>query len=366
MNPTRGPPCPYFGQCAGCDLQNLEYEEQLSRKKAELSRLTGTEPQSISLHFGPELGYRNRMEFLFLPDGIGLRRKGAPGQIVKIEECKICLPRINQLLKELNTSFTRNSDTFRYAVIRATSTSDCISFVLRENSAHLKEAIDKIKAFSSTSSAKNILITYTSPEQDEQTSGEFFVVKGKDTLEQELLSKSFGFSAQGFFQNNTAVAEKLQRYVHSLLNGYDTKNSILLDLYAGVGTFGIINSALFREVLIVESFDGCTKSAEENLALNNVKNAKIFTLEAHSIGRLKVNGDCYVITDPPRSGMSEKAIEQIKHLKPKAIIYISCNPAQLAKDLKKFRQYELKTLALFDMFPQTRHIEAVAELKLEE
>ena len=362
----RQPPCRYFGECAGCDLQSLEYSEQLSKKKAELSRLLGTE--DISLHSGPEFGYRNRMEFLFLPDGIGLRRKNYPARLLKIEECKICNQRLNRLLQDLNQNFSYNSTgsnaALRYAVIRATSESDTISFVLNESSPLLKEAVQKIKDYSKASPAENILITYTNPEEDAQSSGDFFVVKGESFLKEKLLNREFTFSSQGFFQNNTAVAEKLHDYVTSLLKRYDTKNSTLLDLYAGVGTFGIINSPLFKQVLIVESFKGCTDSAEQNLKLNSVKNASIFRLEAHSIGRLKILGDTYIITDPPRSGMAEKAIEQIKRLKPKAIIYISCNPIQLAKDLKKFRSYELLSIALFDMFPQTRHIEAVAELRL--
>lgn len=354
----------------------MEYSEQLSEKKRQLSRLLTAPEESIAIHHGPELGYRNRMEFIFCKEGLGLRAKRAPDKIAKIEECPICAARINLLLSGINASFSSNDafshqnqdGAFRYAVIRATSLSDSVSFVLNERSPRLNQAIEKIREYAKTSPAKNILITYTNPDDDEQTSGEFFTVKGEPTLKENLLGRQFTFSAQGFFQNNTSVAEQLQDYVRTILEKYgfqNTKTSALLDLYAGVGTFGIINSHLFSQVFIVESFPGCTKSAEENLKLNNVKNASIYTIEAHSIGRLKINQDCYAITDPPRSGMAEKAIEQIKRLKPKTIIYISCNPRQLAKDIPKFKSYTLESVALFDMFPQTRHIEAVAELKQE-
>jgi len=372
----RQPPCPYFRECAGCELQEWEHNKQLEQKQRQLSRhLTGLiSPEAITIHHGSEFGYRNRMEFLFYKDGIGLRSRESPNKIARIESCMVCSERINQLLATLNTFFKDNDvfqpgkqdGAFRYAVIRATSLSDSVSFVLNERSPGLPSAIEKIKSYAQTSPANNILITYTNPDDDEQTSGEFFAVKGEPILEENLLGKEFTFSAQGFFQNNTSVAEKLHEHVHSLLQKYGpqpgTKTATLLDLYAGVGTFGIINSPLFSQVFIVESFPGCTASAEENLRLNAVKNAKIFTLDAHSIGRLKIPGDCYVITDPPRSGMAEKAIEQIKRLKPKAVIYISCNPYQLAKDIPKFKSYSLESVALFDMFPQTRHIEAVAEL----
>jgi 23S rRNA (uracil1939-C5)-methyltransferase len=319
---------------------------------------------NISIFPSPEFGYRNRMEFLFLRSGLGLRQKDAPGKTLPIKKCEICTPRINHLLSELNESFTMNPDALRYAVIRSTSSSDSVSLVLKDNSKDLKQAIEKNRAYLQTSSASNILVTYTSPDEDEQTSSDFFVLKGEPFLKEQLSGMTFTFSAQGFFQNNTYIANKLHEYVTMLFNNYDTKNSALLDLYAGVGTFGIINSKLFSKVYIVESFPGCTASAEHNIKLNNIKNANISTLDARSIGRLSIDKDCYVITDPPRSGMDEKAIEQIKHLKPKAIIYISCNPHQLAKDLKKFKSYTLSSLALFDMFPQTQHMEAVAELRL--
>jgi 23S rRNA (uracil1939-C5)-methyltransferase len=383
----RQPPCPYFGECAGCDLQNLEYSEQLERKKHELARLISSKikPDQIAVHHGPEFGYRNRMEFLFTKDGIGLRSRESPNKTIKIDECRICVPKINSLLTDLNSFFSDNDffspqksqttqspgtqsrgaqGALRYAVIRATTQSDSISFVLNERSPGLKDAVEKIKAYSLTSPAKNILITYTNPDEDEQSSSEFFIVKGEAVLKETILGKEFMFSSQGFFQNNTIVAEKMHEYVQSLLKKYDTRTTSLLDLYAGVGTFGIINSSLFSQVFIVESFPGCTQSAEENLKLNTIKNAKIYTIEAHSIGRLKINGSCYIITDPPRSGMVEKAIEQIKRLKPKAIIYISCNPHQLAKDIPKFKSYTLESIAIFDLFPQTRHFEAVAELVL--
>lgn len=373
----RQPPCPYFGECAGCELQEWEHPKQLEQKQRQLSRLLDglIKPEAITIHHGPEFGYRNRMEFLFTREGIGLRSKDSPNKIIKIENCMICSEKINILLSEINSFFKENDafqpgkqeGTFRYAVIRATKDAETISFVLNEKSPGLKAAIDKIQEYSKLSPARNILTTYTNPDDDEQSSGEFFVVKGESILKESLLGKEFTFSAQGFFQNNTEVAEKMHEYVNVTLRKYGeaaTKKAALLDLYAGVGTFGIINSSLFSQVFIVESFPGCTQSAEENLKLNSIKNATISTIEAHSIGRLKIPGDCYVITDPPRSGMAEKAIEQIKRLKPKVIIYISCNPYQLAKDIPKFKSYSLESIALFDMFPQTKHMEAVAELKL--
>ena len=138
----------------------------------------------------------------------------------------------------------------------------------------------------------------------------------------------------------------------------------MLDLYAGVGTFGIINSGLFKEVYIVESDKNCIDAAKINIKNNSIKNAKEILLDAMKLKQLTLPKDLFVITDPPRSGMHPKTIEQLKNLKPKIIIYVSCNIEQLSKDLNKFSDYSIKSAALFDLFPQTPHIEAVVELVL--
>jgi len=137
----------------------------------------------------------------------------------------------------------------------------------------------------------------------------------------------------------------------------------LLDLYGGVGTFGIINSDLFKTVKTVESFEGCVDAAKANIELNGVKNTEAILLDAMHLKKLDLQSPLFVITDPPRSGMHQKTIEQLIVLKPKLIIYISCSIQQLEKELPKFlKHYKLKSAAIFDLFPQTNHMETVVEL----
>jgi tRNA/tmRNA/rRNA uracil-C5-methylase (TrmA/RlmC/RlmD family) len=171
---------------------------------------------------------------------------------------------------------------------------------------------------------------------------------------------------QGFFQNNHLMAEKMQAYVHNILRKHDTNEAHLLDLYAGVGTFGIINSSLFKNVTIVESVKECIESAQKNIADNNIPNANPFMIDAMNLKKLTLPAKLFVITDPPRSGMHPKTIDQLKKLRPRVIIYVSCNVQQLGKDLPKFSDYEIRSAALFDLFPQTPHSEAVVELVLKE
>lgn len=364
------PKCKYFGECGGCRLQHIPYELQLENKKAFLSRAIGFE--DVQVVSAEPYGYRNRMDFIFHPKGLGLRQKDKWYQIVDLQLCEIANLRIMELFNEVKAFFKdvdyfdmkKQSGTFRYCIIRAPNKSTSISFVLNEDSTRLMDAVDKIREFSSKTTAQNIVVTYIPSKTEASVSSEYFVIKGSENLTEDFLGKTFTFSVQGFFQNNSAMAEKMLKHSNDLLVKYDTKNAALLDLYGGVGTFGIINSSLFKQVFIVESFKGSIDSANNNILTNNMGNTKAICLDAEKLVKLDLPKPLYVITDPPRSGMAQKTIQRLNDLKPEVLIYISCNVEQLSKDLPKFKAYQIKSAALFDLFPQTPHSEAVVELVL--
>jgi len=229
-------------------------------------------------------------------------------------------------------------------------------------STKLEEATALIEAFAKTSTAQNILVAYAPCDTEISISEDFFVVKGKDVIKETLLGKTFWYPIQGFFQNNTVMAEKMQAYVNTLLKSHQTQNAHLLDLYGGVGCFGIINAALFKSVVIVESVKPSIDQAEKNIQENKIANAQAIVLDAAQLKKLTLPKPLFVITDPPRSGMHPKTIEQLNILQPEVLIYVSCNIDQLGKDIPKFKNYQLKSAALFDFFPQTNHAEAVVEL----
>ncbi len=361
--------CPYFNICSGCDLQHLDYAQQLQQKKSQIAQLLTV--QEIPVFSNHPFHYRNRMEFLFHPKGLGLRKKNNSTEIIDIVQCPIALPEINQLLAEVRLFFSSvdhfnlktKKGLFRYAVIRATLAGDCsISFVLNEDASNKEEGIKKITEFAKNCTAKNILITFVPADLDEAYSSSYLVVKGNDYLQENLCKKQFHFPIQGFFQNNPALAEKMFNYTKELLQNYNTKEAELLDLCSGVGCFGLVNSNLFKKVMLVESFAKSISYAKKNILLNKCNNISAFSLQSHQLGRITFSDQLFVIADPPRIGLDQKTINQLNTLKPKVILYISCNPSQLAKDLPKFKQYTLKSAALFDLFPQTRHSEVVVEL----
>lgn len=376
---TREPKCPYFAlpntgyrdKCGGCVTQHIPYEVQLENKRNRLSH--AAQFDDIQVFSGEEFSYRNRMDMVFTDEGIGFRQKKSWRWRVDIKQCAISNDRLNELITEVRESFSDADDfepkehtgTFRYAVIRTPQNDSSISFVLNKDSSKCRQAVERIQEFAKRTSANNILVTYMPAKTDMSYGEDFIVIKGSDMLTETLMDRTFRYSAQGFFQNNHKMAEKMHEYVHGLLASYsDAENAHLLDLYGGVGTFGIINADHFETVTTLEGFQGCTDAALKNIELNNTPNVEAICMDAMQLKNLRLpNKPLYVVTDPPRSGMHPKTIEQLIRLQPERIIYISCNVKQLEKDLPKFKKhYHLKSGALFDLFPQTNHMESVVEL----
>jgi len=361
------PKCKYFGKCGGCTSQHIDYATQLENKKRLVQQGLGVD--DIEVFSGASYEYRNRMDMIFNSKGIGFREKGRWYKIVDIDKCAISNNKLNKLIKEVREFFhnpdyfdiKKKTGTLKYAVIRTPSKSSSISFVLNSESRNISNAIELIKRFSEQTSADNIIITYASPASDLSVTDDYFVVKGKNYLQEEFCSMMFKYPVQGFFQNNSAMAQKMHMYVRKLLKRHNTKDKKLLDLYGGVGCFGIINSKLFKEVWIVEGNEESIEFANINVKDNKAENVFTQVLDAKQIKRLNIKPD-FVITDPPRSGMSPKTIQYLKELNPEVIIYVSCNLNQLAKDIKKLN-YQIKNAAVFDFFPQTPHVETITELQ---
>ena len=380
----RDPKCPYFcspdgdrrGKCGGCATQHLEYELQLENKKKRAQQCTGFD--DVQVFSGEEFWYRNRMDMVFTKNGIGFREKGSWKFKTDVKQCMISNKRLNELITEVWEAFGAldpfdqrgNTGTFKYATIRTPQNDSSISFVINKESTRCGEAVEKIKDFSKKTSANNVLVTYMKAKSDMSYGDDFIAIKGSDMLEETLMGKKFKYSAQGFFQNNHEMAEKMHEYVNDVIRqrresnvSETSKYTNLLDLYGGVGTFGIINADLFKSVVTVEDFQGCTDAANTNIELNGIKNVKAVNLDAAQLKKLQISSPLYVITDPPRCGMHPKTIQRLIEIKPEVIVYISCNISQLEKDLLKFtKHYKIKSVAIFDLFPQTNHMETVVEL----
>jgi 23S rRNA (uracil-5-)-methyltransferase RumA len=377
--PKEIPLCKHFGSCGGCSAQHIPYSLTLDNKKKfisdQLRHMNITAPENIEIKYTAPYHYRNRMDFVFFAGGLGLREKDKFDKIIPIDRCEIANEKVNALLTEVKEWFSKTEldafnlknkqGTMKYALIRASEYNDdsTICFALNSESGQLAYHIDQIKEFAKKTTAKNIVIARVAAQHDDSTSDDYFEVKGTETMEELFLGKKIEFHSQGFFQNNPKTAMLMVEHAEHIFSKYDTNNYTLLDLYGGVGTFGLCIADKFKKTVIIESVPESIVCAKKNIQHNNIANAEAHCLDSAKMGKVISKGNLFAITDPPRSGMTRQAIENLIALEPEVIIYVSCNPQQFSREMLIFqKKYELKSITVFDMFPQTTHIETMAAL----
>src|SRR3989338_6974554 len=307
------PLCSYFRTCGGCNLQHIDYALQLEKKRRQVERLLGVE--TVEVFSGPEYFYRNRIDFVWGRQGLGMRSAQKSTMIVPVERCVIGSAGINQLTQEVNQFFNhidlREWQAIKGCVIRESRKGESsITFEIDDDSKFVARGFEKIRAFCEHTNAQSVLVKVGDKEEDVEA------VKGTEFLSEVLCGKEFHYSSLWFFQNNPIVAEKMLMYSREILSSYETKKGQLLDLYGGVGTLGIVNADLFGEVLIVENSKSSIAAAKKNIEANKTNNVEAFALDATQIERLKLKKPLFVICDPPRSGMAPKVITILNSLKP--------------------------------------------------
>ena len=366
------PRCPYFGACGGCTTQDVAYRHQRDRKRDDLAKLFGTDEISVFSH--QPYGYRSRVDMPFHPGGLGFRRRGRWDLIENIERCAIAEDAVNRLIGAVRAAFPepdafdvrRRTGTLRYAVIRTTRLESCVTIILNPESPRLEDARRRIRAFSESGVADNVLIGYVPPNTDHSVTENYEVLRGSAYLTEELLGLRFEFHSQGFFQANRALTEEMLRYSCERLARHAGGSGELVDLYGGVGSFGIVNGAAAGRVTVMEEHPRSVESAERNLAehLGAPQHAphRAIARPSEQLPALDLQRPLYVITDPPRAGMHPRVLRALEYLRPDAVLYVSCNPERAADELAQLESYHVESLALFDLFPQTPHYEAVIEL----
>ena len=320
------PPCPYFGTCSGCSWQHIDYPFQLELKQRIVSeqlrrigKLEGA-PVASTLASPTPYGYRNHARFSVDSQGhLGFVRR-QNRRFLRIDECLIMDPWINQVLAQLQGKAPGvHQVAMRYGVRMG-------SFLIH-------------------------------PDLGEMNGLE----TGQPFYEEVLLGRRFRVSAASFFQVNVAQAERLAEVVRAGLRL--SGRELVVDAYAGVATFAVLLAPSAAHIIAIEESASAQKDAEVNLeGISNVEFLQAKTEAA--LPSLKERPDA-VILDPPRPGCHRKVLSALLDLHPRRVVYVSCNPATLARDLAVLvgGGYRLQEIQPADMFPQTYHIEAVAVLE---
>jgi len=319
------PPCPYFGRCGGCDFQQLTYEAQLAAKAdiiADcLQRITRMDHvPHITVHPSPN-NWRYRVRATWQIDQakreIGYYERGSR-RVCDVAECAVLLPELQETL----------------ARVRST---DWLEFP-----PELKH-LDVVTGEDDVSLAPPF--------------GEFET----NELSLRVGSEVYQYNAQAFFQINPALLPQLMEFALS-----DAGGETALDLYCGVGLFTLPLARRFARVVGVEGNSVATRFARRNLQQAGLTNARVVTASVAEWMRSKSGEVDFVLLDPPRAGAESAVIKGMLELHPQRISYVSCDPATLARDLKKLIAggYAIESVAGFDLFPQTHHVETVVLLTL--
>ena len=397
-------PCPHFGICGGSTYQNLSYEDQLALKGQQVKKLMDAvvDPETYSFEgvkASPnEFGFRNKMEFTFgdeYKDGplaLGMHKRGSFYDIVSVTDCKIVdedyrkiLSCVQQYFAEKKISYyhrMRHTGYLRHLLVRkAVKTKEILIDLVTAGAEHildgLTEAIssekellagmkDALCKLDLDGSIAGILHTKNDSVADVVKDEGTEILYGKDYFYEELLGLRFRITPFSFFQTNSLGAEVLYQTARDYIGDTLTEKAdkVVFDLYSGTGTIAQMLAPAAKKVVGVEIVEEAVEAAKENAALNGLENCEFLAGDV-----LKVLDDItekpdFIVLDPPRDGIHPKALEKIIRYGVDRMIYISCKPTSLARDLEVLtaRGYQVERMCCVDMFPWSGNIETVVLL----
>ncbi|NGX61687.1 MAG: 23S rRNA (uracil-C(5))-methyltransferase RlmCD [Chlamydiae bacterium] len=364
------PICPVFGECGGCQIMHLKYQAQLEQKRERvsqaLSRIGGWKDHSVlpCLPSPDPLSYRNKIQLPVVWNQrnkrIGLYRKRSH-EIIPIEKCYIHCPQGEALFSSIREELS--SPSVRYVLIRSgIFRNESLVIFVTDGSESSQLKLFAQKLMDSFSFLVGAVENIHKRPGNVILGPKNSLLAGRSYLFEKLLGKTFKVSPNAFFQVNSAQAEVL--YAKALELAQIEKNETLLDAYCGVGTLSILAAEKAKKVIGVESVAPAILDARENASINKTQNVEFFCSEIEKKIRHLPDFEI-VLLNPPRKGCDPSLLESLKAKQPRKIIYISCDPATLARDLRILSShYTLKTVQPVDMFPQTMHVETIAQLSL--
>lgn len=389
-------PCPHFGSCGGCTYQSLPYEDQLALKENQVRELiaqaTGgaCEYEFLGIKASPRVHeYRNKMEFSFgdaYKDGplsLGMHKRGSFYDIVTVSCCQIVDDDFKAILcatldyfSEKQISFyhrLRHSGYLRHLLVRkAVKTGEILVDLVSttqewqgvKQQQLLTEWKEELLGLTLKGSIRGILHTKNDSVADVVKNEGTDILYGEDFFYEELLGLRFQISPFSFFQTNSLGAEVLYETAREFILGDDPDmlgDKVVYDLYSGTGTIAQLLAPVSRKVVGVEIVEEAVEAAKQNAALNHLTNCEFLAGDVLKVLDTVSEKPDYIVLDPPRDGIHPKALEKIIRYGVDRMIYISCKPTSLARDLEVFlaRGYRVEKICCVDMFPGTYHVETV-------
>ena len=374
------PACPYFGQCGGCDFQHVQYEEELRAKRQRvqdaLSRLGGAavEVEEILGAEEPER-YRNKSQYPVGADGaIGFYRARSH-QVVPVERCLIQSEKADRTAQAVGQWMRKygippyveatGKGLIRHVYVRVNhrGQSLCCVIVNGKQVPREPELVAYVRA--AVPETVGVVLNKNTARSNVILGEQYRTVWGDNFLLDELCGLTFKVSVPSFYQVNRPQAEVLYRKTMEFAGL--TGQELVLDLYCGIGTITLCMAAKAQKVIGAEIVPRAIADAKENAARNGISNAEFFCGDAADIAaRLEAEklAPDVVVVDPPRKGLRPEVIASVAAMSPGRVVYVSCDPATLGRDVKLFAEagYRAVRAAAVDLFPRTRHVESVVQL----
>lgn len=389
--------CPHFRECGGCSYQSVPYEGQLAIKEAQVRAILAPVCPDLPLEgilgSPQKQGYRNKMEFSFGdeekdgPLALGMHRRGSFYDIVTTKDCRIVHPDFCKILAAANDYFGEKKIGFyrklqhigylRHLLVRrAVKTGEIlVDLVTTTQTETLPEDVrmgedsllrgfsDRLLSLPLEGALTGILHTKNDSPADAVKDEGTDILYGRDYFFEEILGLTFCITPFSFFQTNSLGAERLYEKIREYVG--ETRGKVVFDLYSGTGTIAQMLAPVAERVVGVEIVEEAVEAARENAVRNGLDNCEFIAGDVLKVlDGLDAQPDLIVL-DPPRDGIHPKAIEKIAapagRRQVERIIYVSCKPTSLARDLAKFQEYgyRVEKGCCVDMFPGTMHVECV-------
>ncbi len=362
------PLCPYFGKCGGCAFSNVTYEHELNVKKRGIEsafRRCGSFFAKVDgIIYDNEYNYRNKAVFRFDNNkNIGFFAKKS-NDFIKIEKCLAVDSSINIIMKECEKLLKNDNSIFSgdltYLYIRYAQQTNEASVVigykgqkiLFEFADHLLKKLSFVKC-----------VMQGKEKNPESKKEKLRLIGGAPQIENIFSSLKFKISPDAFFQINQSVAEKICSLVADCAKLRE--NDIFLDMYCGTGIIGLSVAVKYPKAKIigVEINESAVKNAVDTAKANGILNTEFHCSDSAQIANVYNGKVACLAVDPPRAGLSDTALKEIQSFSPERIIYVSCNPSTLSRDIKGLLcNYKIEKVIAADLFPRTSHVETIAIL----
>ncbi len=379
--------CPHFSLCGGCTYQNMKIEAEIALKEKQVKSLLEQAGIVVESWEGivsspKQKGYRNKCEFSFGdeqkegPLALGMRKRQSYYEVVTLTDCNIVDKDYLKIIEATLNFFqkreipfyhkARHDGVLRHLVVRKGEATGEILINLvttSEVNFSLEEYQQELLHLSLEGSICGILHTKNDSLADIVQSDQTNIGYGRDYLLEKLFDLEFKVTAFSFFQTNSKGAEVLYDIVKDFAG--ETQNKLVFDLYCGTGTIGQIMAKKAKKVIGIELVEEAVAAANENAQRNGLLNCTFLAGDVlQKVEELKEKPDLMIV-DPPRDGIHPKAIDKLIAFDAPEIIYVSCKPTSLARDLQIFQQngYAVKRVKLVNQFPRTVHVETVVSMK---